>query len=201
MLIGIRPRSGWLCADWTMKIKLNLVPPERKAELEKIFQLRRVFKWETELLAIFVLLILALVSINAIVKINLSIAKNNLDMIDKNSEQYQVIGDYDKEIKNVSTVVSDIGTVQNAQLYWSKFLTRLDEKVITGIAVSKLETDNFDISLAGRADMRDNLIAFKENIEKDACFSDVNFPLSNLVSKGNIEFQINFKIKKECLKP
>lgn len=184
-----------------MKIKLNLVPPERKEELKKISQLRMVFKWEAELASVLLLLVLALASINAIVKINLSAAKNNLDMIDKKSEQYQAIEDYDNEVRNIITMTADISSVQNAQLYWSKFLTRLDEKVITGIAISKLVTDNYGISLAGRADMRDNLIAFKENIEKDACFSDVDFPLSNLVSKGNIEFQLNFKVKKECLKP
>lgn len=184
-----------------MKIKLNLVPPERKEELKKIYKLRMVIRWEVQLAAIFVLLILALVSINAIVKINLSIAQNNLDMIDKNSEQYQAIEDYDKEIKGVVSTTGNISSVQSAQLYWSKFLTRLDEKVITGIALSKLETNNYVVSLSGKADMRDNLIAFKENIERDSCFSDVNFPLSNLVSPGNIEFQMDFKTKKECLKP
>jgi hypothetical protein len=50
------------------------------------------------------------------------------------------------------------------------------------------------------ANNRDNLIQFKDNLEKESCFSEINLPLSNLVEKENVEFQIDFNIKKDCLK-
>ena len=52
----------------------------------------------------------------------------------------------------------------------------------------------------GLADTREDLIFLKEKLGEDGCFSDIDLPLSNLVDKNNIEFQIVFKIKSDCLK-
>ena len=40
----------------------------------------------------------------------------------------------------------------------------------------------------------------KDNFSQEGCFTDINLPLSNLVSKDNIDFQIQFNIKEECVK-
>lgn len=180
--------------------KINLIPPYRKEEILRSYNLRMLFKWELELAAILILLILALVSINSILKINLSAAINDFNMNNQNSEQFKKIEKYDNDAKNMSAIISNVGKIQAAQFYWSKFLAKINDKVISGIEVNKLTTKNYEISLGGKANTRDNLIIFRDNIGKDDCFTDVNLPLSNLVAKDNIDFQMTFKIKKECLK-
>ena len=159
-----------------------------------------LFKWEAELMAILVLLILALISINAIVKINLSTAVNDFNMVNQNSEQFKKIKKYDSEMNDMGKIISNVGKIQSAQFYWSKFLAKLNDKVISGVEINKITTKNYEIILGGKVNTRDNLIAFRDNIGKDDCFTDVDLPLSNLVVKDNIDFQMNFKIKKECLK-
>jgi len=66
--------------------------------------------------------------------------------------------------------------------------------------MKKIETSDYSVLLTGKAKSRDDLITFKENLEKEECFSNVNLPLSNLVAQKDVEFQIDFSIKKECLR-
>lgn len=180
--------------------KINLIPPYRKEEISRAYNLRTLLKWEAELAAILALLVLALISINAIVKINLSVAVNDSSVINKTSEQYKAIEQYDDDTKNTNAVISNVGKIQNAQFYWSKFLAKLNDKVISGVAISKITTKNYDITVGGKVNTRDNLITFRDNIINDSCFTDVDLPLSNLVARDNIDFQMTFKIKRECLK-
>ena len=84
-----------------MKIKINLVPPVRKEEIEKASRLRAVFRWELEILAIFVFAVIIIASTDAIVKMNLSAAVSEFERIDKNSQQYKTIDDYDNDIVSV----------------------------------------------------------------------------------------------------
>lgn len=180
--------------------KINLLPPYRKEEILRSYNLRMLLKWETELMAILILLIMALISINAILKINLSAAVNDFNMFNQNSEQFKRIEKYDNDTRDMGAVISNVGKIQNAQFYWSKFLAKLNDKVISGVEISKITTKNYDIIVGGKANTRDNLIIFRDNAGKDDCFTDVNLPLSNLVARDNIDFQMTFKIKKECLK-
>lgn len=160
-----------------------------------------LFKWEAELMAILVLLIVGLVSINTIIKINLSTAVNDFNMINQSSEQFKKIEKYDNDTKDMGKIISNVGKIQSAQFYWSKFLAKLNDKVISGVEINKITTKNYEIILGGKVNTRDNLITFRDNISKDDCFTDINLPLSNLVSKDNVDFQMSFKIKKECLSP
>jgi hypothetical protein len=68
------------------------------------------------------------------------------------------------------------------------------------VNLSDLITTNYRISLIGKAKTRDDFLKFQEKIKTENCFSDVEVPLSSLVSKENVEFQINLKVKEECLK-
>jgi len=183
-----------------MKIRLNLVPPGRKEEIEKASRLRSVLRWEFEILTILIFAVISIASMDAIVKMNLAAAVSELERIDKNSRQYKTIDDYDNDIKEMGNKISSIVGVQNSQPYWSKFLIRLNEKVIAGITINKVTTENYNLIIGGVSNTRDTLISFKENIEKNSCFSEVDLPLSSLAAKDNIKFQIKLKTKKECLK-
>lgn len=183
-----------------MDIKINLIPPQRKEEIKKANRLRRILKWEAELLLVFIFFIILLVSINSITQINLSVAVSELDLANRNSNQYQAIGKYDAEAKEMNGTIARVGKIQDAQLYWSKMLKRFAQEVVPGIEIGKLSTKNYAIFLTGKADTRDNLIAFRDNLTGEDCFTDINLPLSNLVSKDNIDFQMDLKVKKECLR-
>jgi hypothetical protein len=51
-----------------------------------------------------------------------------------------------------------------------------------------------NIVISGFAADREILFKFKEKIEEEKNFKDIDFPLSNLVSPVNINFSLGFKV-------
>jgi hypothetical protein len=183
-----------------MKIKLNLISPQKKEEIRRAYWLRLVLRWEVEFVSLVIFFIVVLVSMNLILKTNIETESNGEQATRANDNKYTLIKEYDTEISDITKHITSVKRMQANQLYWSKLMFKLNEKVLTGIEISSLLTSDYGIMINGKVDTRDKLIAFKDSFSQDACFSDVNLPLSNLVSKSNIEFQMSLKIKKECLK-
>ena len=183
-----------------MKIKLNLIPPQKKEEIIRANHFRLFLKWGIELFGIFAIFIVMLMSIYYILNINLRLAKESYTTSIRSNEQYKEIEKYESEINNVNGNISQIEKLQNGQLNWSKFFQRFHDHFSNEIEIKGLATRNYSVALIGAAKTRDNLISFKDSLAADSCFSEVNLPLSNLVSKEDLDFQIDFKIKQECLK-
>ena len=116
------------------------------------------------------------------------------------SAEYGQIKQYDQQFTKINAQVSQVSSMENDQLYWSKFFDKLDAIVFPGITLSSLTTNDYAISLGGTADDRDDLVLFKEKLGNEKCFSDVNLPLSDLVDKSNVSFQIDLNIQPSCLK-
>lgn len=183
-----------------MKIKLNLIPPQKKEEIKKAYWLRLVSKWEIEFVFLLVFFIATLAIMNFILQINIATEDNNAHLTEENSAKYNAIKEYDNEIKDAAKQIANVKKIQDNQLYWSKLLKKIDDNVKTGIEITSLTTTEYSLVLSGKADTRDGLIALKDGLASDACFANVDLPLSNLVSKENVEFKIALKINKECLK-
>jgi Tfp pilus assembly protein PilN len=183
-----------------MKIKLNLIPPDKKEEIKKAQKFRMIIRWELELTAIAAVFLTMLFSLNYILQLNLLVANNNFERISNNNNQIKKIKEYDLAIKENSVKISEIEKIQNGQLHWGIFFEKLNGTVPIDVALVSVSTKDYKIFLTGKAKNRDILVAFKENLEKNDCFLDVNLPLSNLVVKEDLAFQLDFNIKKECLK-
>lgn len=183
-----------------MKIKLNLIPPGKREEIEKAKKFRKTLKWELELLFIFAVFLAMLFSISYILQINLTMAENNAGLNGQDVESIKEISRFDSEIRKINIKMSEILKIQSGHLYWTNFFEKLNEAVPFEVAVNGIVTDNYGAKVSGRARDRDVLIAFKESLEKSDCFEGVDLPLSNLVAKENIDFTLNLSINKECLK-
>jgi hypothetical protein len=182
-----------------MEIKINLLPPYRKEEILQGKRIRTVVKLEGLVFFVAVIFFGFLVSFAYILKLDFysvpddSNSKNNHD-------QYEKIKNYDDEFSKINLQLASAIKMKKDQLYWSILLEKLSEKTPEGIEISNLSTKNYAVFLAGKAGNRDSLLSFKGNLEKEGCFTDVNLPLSNLVSKENIDFQMDLKIKEDCIK-
>jgi len=179
-------------------IKLNLIPPAKEKEIRKAERFTRVFQWETELLGIILVFIAMLVSTSYILKVTASVEKPVI--LSDNNEQYKEIEAYDQEARDMGKIISQTDKIQKGQLSWYKFFEKINKQFSDTIEMKKIETSDYSVLLTGKAKSRDDLITFKENLEKEECFSNVNLPLSNLVAQKDVEFQIDFSIKKECLR-
>ena len=181
-----------------MEIKINLVPPVKKEEIKKNNRLKVAIKIELVMTMTLLIFFAALLSFRHILNLNLSLYA---DARQKSAEaaQYEKIKDFDDKFNEINSQAARIASVKKDQLHWSSIFLCLDGLVFSNIKVKSLATSDYSATLSGIADTRDDLILFKEKMEREKCFSDIDLPLSNLVDKDNVEFKINFNINKDCL--
>ncbi|MCX6763310.1 MAG: hypothetical protein NTZ97_01060 [Candidatus Moranbacteria bacterium] len=177
-------------------INLNLIPPDKKQAIQKTFQLRNVWRWEIELSGIFLTCLFILISISHI--LNLNVKNTILDVSGKNG--VDKLKKLEMEIKNANASITETEKIQKGQLNWSKLLLLINRDVNANINLGGIATKEYTVTVSGQASTRDDLVAFKERLDKEDCLAEVNLPLSNLVAKENLDFQIIFQIKPECLK-
>jgi len=182
-----------------MEIKLNLIPKYKKEEIAESDKLKLVLRWEIEITFILIIFFMLLLSLNYILQFNLDAATSELES-KQSKDKYEKISEFDNNFKIINTRVSADESIQKDQLYWSNLFQKLSDTIPDGIIISKMANKNYKVFLAGSADTRDTLISLKDRLSQESCFTDINLPLSNLVSKDNIDFQIDFNIKEECVK-
>jgi Tfp pilus assembly protein PilN len=182
-----------------VRIKLNLIPPERKKEIAKSVRLKLAVRIEVAFTLVIIIFFAVLLSLQYILGLNLA-SQEIVKVQGEKASQSEKILQYDKQFEEINAQISKIMTIRRDQLYWSEIFFKLNELVFSGITVTSLHTSDYSIVISGDSDTRDDLILFKEKLEKEDCFSNVNLPLSNLVDKNNIKFQIDFNIDKNCLK-
>ena len=182
-----------------MKIKLNLIPPAKREEIEKAKKFRTMIRWELELVSVLVIFLAMLFSINYILELNLKMAESNQGINGQDIENIKKISQFDADIRKINVKMSEIIKIQSGQLHWTNFFEKLNGAVPFEISVNSIVTNNYKATVSGKARDRDILISFKESLEKSDCFSEVNLPLSSLVSRENVDFALELNIKKECL--
>lgn len=182
-----------------MRITLNLLPEKRKKKIRKAKMLRFVVWQEVLIIFTVVIFLLMLVSINFILT-------SNLNEIQKEGEKYagkiefQEISKYELNFGEINKGVDLVSSIQKNNYYWTNFFYELSSLAPPEVKLNSLVTEEVNISLIGRSETRDDLIVFKERLEKSECFHSVDVPLSNIVKKENIDFRIDLKINKDCLK-
>lgn len=177
-------------------IVLNLISEELRNEI-KLKKLYIILKN-----SYFVLLILTIVVsiIFLIAKIVLQENFNNVvsqtTLITKNSQEYN------SKIREINSKINSISLIQNDYVPWTNILDVLVSTVPDDISFSylKISQDNKSIKIKGVSATRDSLLLLKTNLEKSNLFLEVNLPLSNILEKNNIYFEIDTKIKLENIK-
>ncbi|MDP1833982.1 MAG: hypothetical protein Q8L11_03545 [Candidatus Moranbacteria bacterium] len=182
-----------------MEIKLNLIPEGKKNEIAQSGRLRRVLRWEMSLSFVLVIFFALILSLDYLLQINLDVQVNETES-GQNKARYEKISELDSNFKEINAKASFNESIQNDQLYWTKIFKKLNAATPDGISVVKMANKNYKFLLAGTADTRDILVAMKTSFSQEPCFMDVNLPLSSLVSKENVDFQIEFNIREECIK-
>ena len=182
-----------------MEIKLNLIPQERRFEISQVNMFRAVLWREVGLTLILVVFIMLLCSLNYLLKINLIAQTVEFENV-QNKKRYERIDELNKNFKDVNALVSFNEIIQGDQLYWYRIFQKINKALPKEVGVVKLANNNYKFILAGTSETRDALVLMKDNFTKENCFADVNLPLSSFASKENIDFQIEFNIKEECLK-
>ena len=181
-------------------IKLNPLPPQEKNNL-KLEQIQRwIFFYGgavSILLFIFVfLLIFTWLFISAQIK-SYSLSLENT----KTSSQGQSVNEQLQLINDLNLRLEKINTVQKNHKYFSSVMTELGSLVPSGIRLEGLSIDeNSQGTLSGYAQKREQVILFKENLEKSNSFEKIESPLSNLTKQVDLNFSFKFSLRANALK-
>lgn len=181
-----------------MKIYLDLLPKQRKMEIRRKKIFRMILRAEFLLLLPILLFIIVLLNIFYLVSVERS-ALASAHLTAKSQEKYQELSSYEEKFKTVNENSSLLLKLESGHLHWVWVLEKMNKIMPEGIVIGDLSTKNYRIFLLGTAKNRDLLLKFKDELEKDQCFENINVPLSNLVVKENVDFQMDFSVKRSCL--
>jgi len=182
-----------------MEIKINLIPPHKRQEIERNETLKSVYRFGLLIILVGATFYWALWNFNYILDLNLKAVSKELDSSSDRS-QFDKIKMLDSQFIEINKKLDEVESVRKDQIYWSKFLLIFSGDVIDGIRISSLETKNYQVSLTGTAKDRDTLIAFKEKLSQGDCITAINLPFSNLSQKTDIVFQMDFVVNESCVK-
>ncbi len=182
-----------------MKTLLNLLPERKKKDIQSRLHFR-FFLWQLFLvfsLKLFYLIIL--LSIYFILDYQLDSLRKTGEQYDAAYAEQKTLDVYQKKFKEVNEIVEEAGKIEHNHLSFTRVFTLLDSIVPERVAIERLTTKEYTVMLAGQAATRDDLLAFDARLKESACVKNVNIPISNLFSQDNVEFQMDFEIKAECL--
>lgn len=208
-------------------MNFNLLPPEARKELkwEKIN--RSFIMHSVVILAIVFTFISFLLIIQLYADIKLSAIEKAINLR-KENVRIQEVKDIENEIKNFNGYLATIDKIQKNHLYFSQVISIFTESVPGAVQIKRLniiqidegkknnavqskktsvaitsskktEEKKFQININGKAAKRDDLLFFKNALEKTSCFAKIYSPLSNLVERENIDFSFVGDLNKEFL--
>lgn len=176
---------------------INLLPPEQKEELREEERFKLVLILGIVILAFLVSLTLILFLIKISLLADLETQKIYFEQRKKELENPRIL-ELEAKIKNYNLTLSKLETFYQGQIDLSSILEKISQTLPPATYLTNLsfnpQTSQF--SLAGFSPSWEILFQIKEKLDKIEDFREVNFPLSNWLKATDINFSINFKIKK-----
>ena len=181
-----------------MEMQFNLLPEERKKKIQRSNILRFVVWQEIVIIFIVMFFFLTIQSIDFIVNLRLEEAKQQISML-KNGDNYRQAEKYEKYLNSFNKKMRQIEKAQVNSTDWTDVFDKINNLIPSVVVIDSIKGDKNSISIKGVAPLRDDLIEMKKNFSDDDCFEDVNIPLNDIVLKKDIDFEVDFKIKRKCL--
>lgn len=182
-----------------MKTLLNLLPEEKKKAIERRLHFRFLL-WQLFLMFLLEGFYLSILfGIYFVLDFQLRSYQATGAETAAASVQERKLNEYQQKFRDANEAVDMASRIERSHLYFTKTFLLLGDLLPNGIAVSRMTTKEYVVMLAGKADKRDDLLLLDDRLKNSACIENVNIPISNLFSQENVDFQIDFSIKPECL--
>lgn len=171
-------------------LSLNLVSQELRNDL-KLRRLYKILKRVDFVLIIFIIFIAVMMLVAKIMlQNNFNQVVEQTTRITKNSQSYNL------KVREINAKINAVEQIQKDFIVWTDIYEELaaltnEDITFTGI---NLNGTNKTLKVGGLAKTRDGLMAFKDKLEKSEYFSKIDFPISNILEKANVNFQINAAI-------
>ncbi|PIY97288.1 MAG: hypothetical protein COY66_00115 [Candidatus Kerfeldbacteria bacterium CG_4_10_14_0_8_um_filter_42_10] len=176
-------------------ITLNLISPIQK-EANRFQQSYSLVKRITVLFMAVSLIVIALLFVGeTLLEKKLDSITQETLALKKNIEKEESI-DLEQSVKDFNKLLIDISKVQSEYINWSQEVNKISSLVPSGIRLSSfvMQKDSSDFKFAGKAATREALLNFKTNLENSDFFTEIQSPISNLLTKENINFELSGKL-------
>ena len=182
-----------------MKIYLDLLPQGKKNELKRKKIFRIILREEMLFLLPVIFFIVILLNIYYVLNLqhNSSMAVSSMN---KAQDKYQELSGYEQKFAQENDSMDLLTKIQQNHIKWRNVLQELARITPSGITISDFSTKDYQVFLVGKAQTRDDLLGFKSQLESSACFQSVDVPLSDMVEKDDVDFQLDFVVTQDCLK-
>lgn len=182
-----------------MKIYLDLLPPQLKKEVKRKKIFLEIIK--QEMLFIIPLVLFIFILLDTVYILNLQKKSIlNQHITDEMKNKAEELSLYENKFRETNENSNILLKIKSEQLHWTKLFEKMNEIVPENVNITDISNKDFKIFIVGKSKNREELINFKNNLEKEVCFNNINVPLSNLVVKEDIDFQLDFFIDEKCLK-
>lgn len=175
-------------------ITLNFISPIQR-------EANRFQKNYSQTKGIMLSLVIVLIIIVGFLQLTQILLKDKLESITlatqvlEQAEEEKTV-DLKQIVKDFNVLLRNIDGIQKEYLPWSDTLALTASLVPTGIELSSfsIQKESAVFKLTGHALSRDDLIILQKNLEESDLFSEIQSPLSNLLLKENINFELSGKI-------
>jgi len=179
-------------------IILNFISPTQK----EANRFQKGYSLVKKIMLIFTVVLIISVGVLAATQILLQDKLEDITKATEAQKQYTVEEkpiDLEQTIKDFNRLLSNINTIQSEYTPWSKIFIETSSFVPDGIQISSLmmHKASAEFKFVGNANTRDDLLLLKKNLEESDIFTDIQSPISNLLSKENINFELSGKLKFE----
>lgn len=183
-----------------MRVLLNLLPEEGRVRIRRSYY-NRFFFWQSLFLLLITVFYLCLLgSIFFILRSErMSVERADADRTASQVEARE-LGSYEEKFREVNRIAEQANRFDREHLQWTELFLRLDRSVPKNIAFTSLSTKDYQVFVSGRALARNDFLELEKRLREEACFTDFKVPVSNLFSEKNVDFQIDFSVREECIK-
>lgn len=171
-------------------LTLNLISQEIKKEikLKRVYGLIKKTNYSFVIAAIIFAAVLLFAKFILQNNFNEIVAQTTL--VTKNSQAYN------NKVRGINSQLALAAQIQNDFTAWSVLLEELAAKTPAEVNFSYVKIDKMaeTIKIRGRVRSRDALLVFKNNLENSAAFTDIDFPVKNILKQKDIDFEISAKL-------
>ena len=158
-------------------ITLNLIPPDKKKDLEKI----RYYIMAKNLIVV-ILLIISLVTIILLLS-KLILQDNFTNVVERNTLTTQYARIFNVDLKKFNRNLQLTKKIQSDYIPWTNFMVSFTKLIPNDVQIESLNLNKETLLITGFAKTRDALLRLKENFENSEFFTNVTVPLDNLLNK------------------
>ena len=177
-------------------LRLNLASNKLKQEIK----LRHVYRFLITANCVLILLIIFLAIVILTAKI---IMQNNFNKVIEETTLISRTGEVKNvRIKEINSQIGHVESIQSGFHPWSFVLEEIARFANNEIVFSsiKINAETMQLDLSGHSLTRQSLLDLKDGLEESEYFTNLEFPLKNILEKGDINFNIKAQLATDKIK-